>query len=61
MDQLMVEVPRGTEVDVGDEAVLVGSQGVCSLTIDEQAEQLGTVNYEIACGYGSRLARRYLA
>ena len=60
MDQLMVEVPRGVEVSAGDEAVLVGSQGGRTLTIDEQAVQLGTINYEIACGYGSRLARRYL-
>jgi len=60
MDQFMVEVPRGVEVATGDEAVLVGSQGGRTLTIDEQAERLGTINYEVACGYGARLARRYL-
>lgn len=60
MDQFMVEVPRGVEVAIGDEAVLVGSQGGRTLTIDEQAEHLGTINYEVACGYGARLARMYL-
>ena len=60
MDQFMVEVPRGVEVATGDDAVLVGSQGGRTLTIDEQAERLGTINYEVACGYGARLARRYL-
>jgi alanine racemase len=59
MDQLMVEVPRGVEVAVGDEVVLVGEQGGRALTMDEQAEAAGTINYEIACGYGSRLARMY--
>jgi alanine racemase len=59
MDQLMFEVPRGVEVEAGDEAVLVGDQGGRTLTIEEQAQVLGTINYEIACGYGSRLVRRY--
>lgn len=56
MDQLMVELPRGVEVSVGDEAVLVGSQGDRTLTIDDQAARLETINYEVACGYGARLA-----
>jgi len=60
MDQFMVEVPRSVEVATGDEAVLVGGQGGRTLTIDEQAERLGTINYEVACGYGARLAHRYL-
>jgi len=60
MDQFMVEIPRGVDVGTGDEAVLVGSQGGCTLTVDEQAEHLGTINYEVACGYGARLARVYL-
>jgi alanine racemase len=60
MDQLMVEVPRGIDVAVGDEAVLVGSQGGKTLTLDEQADALGTINYEVACGYGARLIRRYV-
>ena len=60
MDQFMVEIPRGVDVGTGDEAVLVGSQGGCTLTVDKQAEHLGTINYEVACGYGARLARVYL-
>jgi alanine racemase len=60
MDQLMVEVPRGAEVRVGDEAVLVGRQGSAVLTLDEQAALLDTINYEVACGYGARLSRRYV-
>jgi len=59
MDQLMVEVPRGLAVAVGDEAVLVGRQGDAELPMDAQAQALSTINYEIACGYGIRLERRY--
>lgn len=60
MDQLMVEVPRGLEVGVGEAAVLIGRQGDHTLTIDEQAEILGTINYEVACGYGARLHHLYV-
>ena len=60
MDQLMAEIPRGLEVKVGDEAVLVGTQGSVRVTADEHAELCDTINYEIACGFGLRLERRYV-
>lgn len=60
MDQLMFEVPRGVEAAVGDEVVLVGRQGGAEITMDAQAEAAGTINYEIACGYGLRLERRFI-
>jgi alanine racemase len=59
MDQLMVEVPRGASVAVGDEAVIVGRQGDAGISMDAQAELLGSINYEVACGYGARLQRHY--
>lgn len=61
MDQLMVEVPRGLEVAVGDEAVLIGSQGEESLTLEAMAALAGTIDYEIACGLGARLGRVFVA
>jgi alanine racemase len=60
MDQLMVEVPRGADVAVGDEAVLVGTQADLDLTLDDQAATLDSINYEVACGYGARLGRRFI-
>jgi alanine racemase len=59
MDQLMVEVPRGSSVAVGDEAVVIGAQGDESLTIEGMAELAGTIDYEISCGLGARLAKVY--
>ena len=57
MDQFMVEVPRGVHAQVGDEIVLVGSQGGEIISLDELAEQAETINYELACAFGLRLER----
>ncbi len=59
MDQLMVEVPRGLAVHRGDEAVLVGTQGSETVTMDELARLVGTINYETACAFGLRMERVY--
>jgi alanine racemase len=61
MDQLMVEVPEGMRVEVGDEAVIVGSQGKERIVMDELAEHASTINYEIACAFGRRLERRVVS
>lgn len=55
MDQTLVDVTalRG-RVRLGDEAVLIGRQGVAELTADDLAAALGTISYEIV----TRLARR---
>jgi alanine racemase len=58
MDQIMVEVPRGTSVAIGDEAVIVGGQGSEAITMDEVAEQAETINYELACAFGTMRLER---
>lgn len=60
MDQLMIEVPRRTDVRAGDEVVLVGTQGDQQITMEEMAELAGTINYELACSFGMRLPRVYV-
>lgn len=60
MDQLVVEVPDRCDVRVGDEAVIVGSQGRESILMDEVAELAGTINYEMACSFSRRMRREYL-
>ena len=59
MDQLMVDCGAGSPVAAGDEVVLIGSQGEASLSADDWAERLGTIGYEIVCGIGPRVTRRY--
>lgn len=60
MDQLMVEVARGTRIVRGDEAVIVGTQAAETITMDQFAEVAGTINYETACAFGMRLERVYV-
>lgn len=55
MDQLMVAADA--EVAVGDEVVLIGAQGSERVTVDEVAERLGTIAYEVLVGLGPRLPR----
>ncbi len=58
MDQCLVDVTdlRG-EVGSGDEAVIIGSQGSETITADEIAGRLGTINYEIVTNISSRVPR----
>lgn len=59
MDQILVDV-GDMPVEVGDEVVLLGHQGDGEISADEWAERLGTINWEIVCGFGPRLPRRYV-
>jgi alanine racemase len=59
MDQIMVDV-GGKKVKVGDEVVLIGSQGKNKITTEELARLCDTISYEIVCGLGSRVPRVYV-
>ena len=60
MDQLMVDCGPGADVAAGDEAVLIGSQGDEVITAWDWARATGTIAYEVVCGIGARVPRRYL-
>ena len=47
MDQCMIDVSSLFEVKIGDEVVLWGRQGQEEITVEEIAEKIGTINYEI--------------
>lgn len=59
MDQLMVDVGHldPTAVAVGDEVVLIGTQGREQITATEWASLLDTIAYEVVCGISSRVER----
>ncbi|MGH8913633.1 MAG: alanine racemase [Acidimicrobiia bacterium] len=59
MDQIVVNVGEA-DVGVGDEVVLLGRQGDAEVTADEWAAWLQTILYEVVCGIGPRVPRRYL-
>ena len=58
MDTTLVDVTalRG-RVNTGDEAILIGRQGDEQVTVDELADRLGTINYEVVTGIQARVPR----
>jgi len=47
MDQCMIDVTNLPQVEIGDEVVLWGRQGQEEITVEEIADKIGTINYEI--------------
>ena len=39
---------------------IVGRDGDARITLDELARACGTINYELACGFGMRLEKIYV-
>ena len=60
MDQCMVDVTNVPDVKVGDEVIIMGSDGVNAITADDIANATGTINYEICCAFGQRLPKVYV-
>ena len=60
MDMCMVDVTDIEGVENGDEVVLIGTQGNESISTDEMAVKLDTINYEISCLVGKRVPRVYV-
>lgn len=60
MDSTMLDVTDVPGVCVGDEVVLLGSQGSETVSAEEIASLMGTIAYEVFCQIGSRVPREYL-
>jgi alanine racemase len=52
----MIDVSGVKNVQLGDEVILFGK----GLPVDEIAERIGTINYEVVCGVGKRVPRVYV-
>jgi alanine racemase len=67
MDMMMLEInqrssalhPRAN-IELGDEAVIIGKSGSEMITLDDMAKMIGTINYELACRFGLRLDRVFV-
>ncbi len=57
MDQSMVNLGTDTDVEVGDEVVLIGKSGDIEITAYEWADKLQTITYEVTCQINSRVPR----
>ncbi len=60
MDLTMLDVGHIDRVQMGDEVVIFGRQHNASLTVDEMASLLNTINYEIVTSITARVPRVYL-
>ncbi|MCM3694658.1 alanine racemase [Neobacillus niacini] len=57
MDQCMVKLPH--EVPVGTTVTLIGNQNNEFISVNEIAEKLETINYEVPCIISTRVPRLY--
>ncbi|MDR1940262.1 MAG: alanine racemase [Clostridiales bacterium] len=59
MDQFMADVTDIDGVDVGSQAVIVGSSDGLKITVEELADAANSFNYEFVCGVGLRVPKIY--
>ena len=59
MDYTSIDVGHIPGVCVGDRVTLVGEQGAERITLEDLAEQVGTIAYELSCAVGKRVERIY--
>jgi alanine racemase len=60
MDLTLIDVSGIPGVEVGDEVILIGTQGERSITAWEQARLALTIPYEVLTGLSKRLPRHYV-
>lgn len=59
MDAMMIDIGSSSAFN-GDEAVLLGKQGERAIRVEELAEWLGTIPYEILTMINTRVPRQYV-
>lgn len=59
MDQCMIDVTNVHNISIGDEVTLFGADKEAVLPVEELAEIIGTINYELPCVISSRVPRCY--
>lgn len=59
MDQLMVDCAMD-DVSLGDEVVIIGTQGAESIRAEDWATTLDTIGYEVLCAISPRVPRNYV-
>ena len=57
MDQCMVKIPEGLNVNIEDEVLIMGAE--VGVTAEDLASRRGTINYEVLCSVSRRVTRDY--
>lgn len=60
MDQCMIDVTDVPDAKLGDEVIIMGSDGKLTISADDIASATGNISYEILCAFGQRLPKVYL-
>jgi alanine racemase len=60
MDQIMIDAGGAPDVSIGDEVVIIGSQGDQCIGVDEIATRIRTISYEVLTGVSDRVQRVYV-
>ena len=60
MDNITVALGSDTNVQVGEEVVLIGAQGEERILAEEVARRQDTINYEVTCALTPRVRRQYV-
>lgn len=60
MDMVMLDVSHIPGVEPGDEVVVFGRQGEAALQVDDIADRIHTINYEVVTMISGRVQRTYI-
>ncbi len=57
MDRIMIDITQIPDLQVGEIVTILGRDGNVQITADDWAKELGTISWEILCGFKGRLPR----
>lgn len=60
MDQFLVDLTNLDNPEIGEEVVLLGKMNDQLIPIEEWAKKSYKITYEVLCGFGNRLPRKYV-
>lgn len=60
MDQTMIDVTDIPNVNVGDVVTIYSDETEGGSSVEQAAQQIGTINYELLCAIGTRVPRIYI-
>ncbi len=58
MVRCFIDVTNLTDVEIGSEVMLLGSQGNETISIESAAELIGTIPYEVVCNVGTKTPKK---
>lgn len=58
MDRCFVDVTDISDIAIGSEVVVYGSQGNETISIESAAELIGTIPYEVVCNIGTKVSNK---